>query len=81
MNICIQIAIGAALIFIIYKLNKMDELLQRLNAATNEIAADLERLRGQLGDVLTPEQKAALTAQIERLEQLGVDPANPVPEA
>lgn len=79
MNIVTQILFGAALFYIIFKLHKMEELLQRLDGATNEIAKDLTALRDQLKDSLTPEQKSRLTAHIERLEALGADPADPIP--
>ena len=58
-------------------------LSTRLNDATNEIAADLQRLRDQLAllgeAVVAPATLAALDAHISRLEGLGVDPADPVP--
>jgi len=56
-----------------------DEIVARLDAATNEIAADLAALRDEVagGD-------AAIAAKFEplvsRLEQLGADSSNPVPD-
>lgn len=56
-----------------------DDLVTRLGAATDEIASDLADLRDEVsgGD-------AAIAAKFEplvsRLEALGADPANPVPD-
>jgi predicted nucleic acid-binding Zn-ribbon protein len=67
-----------------------EEFAQRLDVATNEIAADLQSLRDQLQavrDQIPAAQQAAvdtalaqLDAPIARLEALGQDPQNPVPE-
>lgn len=80
MNTFFGLVVGAALIYIIIKLHKMEELLTRLDSATNEIAADLQALRDQLKDSTTPEQKTKLESLITRLEGLGQDPENPVPD-
>ena len=66
-----------------------EEFATRLNAATDEIAADLQALRDQLQavrDEIPAAQQAAvdealakLDAPIARLEALGQDPADPVP--
>lgn len=65
---------------------KSDEILavlKLIDAATNEIAADLERLRANITDGMTAEQTKAVQDQLvalqTRLEALGVDPENPVP--
>jgi hypothetical protein len=59
---------------------RVDELRTRLAAATDEIARDLEDLRGRLA-----QQDEALAAELEsmvaRLEAMGQDPQNPVPDA
>jgi outer membrane murein-binding lipoprotein Lpp len=76
------VVIIAALVFIIFKINKMEEMLQRLDAATNEIASDMKALRDQIasGQNATPEQLQRLDANITRLEGLGQDPQDPVPD-
>jgi hypothetical protein len=59
---------------------RVDELRTRLNAATDELARDLDDLRGRLA-----RQDEALAAELEpmvaRLESMGQDPKNPVPDA
>jgi len=59
---------------------RMDELASRLNAATNELASDLQALKDQVAGL-----DEGLAAQFEplvaRLEQMGQDPQNPVPDA
>lgn len=58
----------------------VDELRERLAAATDELARDLDDLRGRLAS-----QDEALAAELEpmvaRLEAMGADPQNPVPDA
>jgi hypothetical protein len=58
---------------------RVDELRARLAAATDEIARDLKDLRGRIA-----QQDEALAAELEpmvtRLEQMGADPQNPVPD-
>lgn len=51
----------------------------RVNAATNEIAADLKALRDKIaaGTPLSPEDAAVLDGLATRLEAIGVDPENP----
>jgi hypothetical protein len=61
-------------------MSAVDDMVARFGAATDEIAADLQALRDEIaGD------DAAVAAKFEplvsRLEALGQDPANPVPEA
>ena len=59
---------------------RVDELRARLAAATDELARDLEDLRGRLA-----QQDESLAAELEpmvsRLEAMGRDPENPVPDA
>lgn len=59
---------------------RVDELRARLAAATDELARDLEDLRGRLA-----QQDEALATELEpmvaRLEAMGKDPQNPVPDA
>ena len=59
---------------------RVDELRERLAAATDELARDLDDLRGRLAG-----QDEALAAELEpmvaRLEAMGQDPQNPVPDA
>jgi hypothetical protein len=66
------------------------EIIARLDAATNEVAADLQAVRDALTAALVDvdaakraavdEALAQLDAPIARLEALGADPANPVPD-
>lgn len=48
----------------------------RVNAATNEIAADLKALRDKIaaGTTLTPEDAAVLDGLATKLEAMGQDP-------
>lgn len=54
------------------------DVVARLNAATDEIASDLSDLRAKLAD-----QDSALAAELDpivsRLESMGADPSDPVP--
>lgn len=71
---------------------KVDELRQAFSDATDEVAADLERLRQEvqagLTGGLTADQATALGTKLDealapiaaRLTELGKDPVNPVPE-
>jgi hypothetical protein len=62
---------------------EIKSLVSQIDAATNEIAADLTALRDQIAggvDAATAEEiRAGLQTQVERLTALGQDPANPVP--
>jgi heme oxygenase len=68
----------------------VEDVVSRLNTATTEIAGDLQALRDQLQSVrdeIPAAQQAAvdsaltqLDAPIARLEALGQDPSNPVPD-
>ncbi len=73
--------------FIISKLNlimgqndKVMAAIKELDAATTEVANDLQALRDQVasGNV-SDESLAALDESIARLKVLGADPENPVP--
>lgn len=58
----------------------VDRIITDLNAATNEIAADLERLRGEItAGAVSEESVALLDNLVVRLQGLGQDPENPVP--
>jgi hypothetical protein len=59
-------------------MSRVDEAIEQLNTATNDVADDLERLRQEVAgsDSATA---ARLTPVIERLRGLAVDPENPVP--
>lgn len=63
---------------------QFDELNAKLDAATDEIAKDLKDLRDQLKDGMTSQEvqevRDTLTAKITRLEEMGKDPADPIPE-
>jgi hypothetical protein len=56
------------------------DVVARLAAATDELANDLSSLRGRIAD-----QDSALAAELDpivsRLESLGQDPKDPVPDA
>jgi hypothetical protein len=66
-----------------------DELVARLDAATNEISEDLQEVRDDLAAALAgvehakraavDEALAKLDGPIARLEAMGADPADPVP--
>lgn len=53
--------------------------LDRLTAATDQIAARFKALNDRLGDQLTAEEQAQLEKDVAALEAMGKDPANPVP--
>ena len=56
-----------------------DDLVVRLDAATNELAADLAALRDEVAG-LDAGVAAKFEPLVSRLEALGQDPTNPVPE-
>ena len=58
---------------------EIKDLVERLDAATNEVAKDVADLQAQLGDKLTPEEMERFTGIVGRLEKLGADTDNPVP--
>jgi hypothetical protein len=67
-----------------------EEVLGRLDSATNEVAADLTDLRDRLQQAIVDKDQAVqdavnavlgdFDAPISRLEAIGQDPANPVPD-
>lgn len=61
------------------RMTAVDDVLQEINEATNDIAGDLERLRTEVQG-----SDAALAARLaplaERLRAMAVDPENPVPD-
>ena len=65
------------------KATDIGAVVAALNTATNEIAADLARLRAQAAGGLTPEEADAFQAELSALETrltaMGVDPEDPVP--
>lgn len=65
------------------KYTEISELLSAMDAATNEIASDIDALREQVAGGLTPEQATDVTAKLDamksRLVALGQDPEDPVP--
>lgn len=65
---------------IMAKQDQMNELLTRLNAATNELAADLQKLRDENADKISQESLDTLDAAIKALEVMGQDAENPIPE-
>ena len=69
---------GAALMT---RQDAFDQSLTALNTATNDIAEDLTRLRGEVANTgISAESLARLDANIARLQALAADPENPVPE-
>lgn len=68
---------------IMSKMSEFNEKMEAMDAATNEIASDLQALRDQIAGGLSADDATAalatLDAKIARLQQLGADPENPVP--
>lgn len=60
------------------KVAATDDIVARLNTATDEIARDLAALRDQVAG-LDPAIAAKFEPLVARLEAMGQDPANPVP--
>jgi len=60
-----------------------DNLVERLNTATNEVAADLAQLKADLAsnDLSSSDAAARLEPLVSRLEEMGKDPDNPDPSA
>lgn len=66
---------------IMAKQEQFDALMQRLDATTNDIAADLKLLKDQIAnDTISDESLAKLDANIQKLEAIGASTENPVPE-
>lgn len=62
------------------KQEEFDQRMADLDAATNDIAADLQSLRDQMASAGIPDSVlTALDSRIARLKELGADPADPVP--
>lgn len=82
LDICINISNYLNIKTVMTKQEKLDASLARLNAATNEIASDLTALRDEIKntDTVSDESLATLDTNISKLEVLGQDPENPVPE-
>jgi phage repressor protein C with HTH and peptisase S24 domain len=59
---------------------RVDEVVARLGAATDEIARDLDALRQEVAG-LDESVAAKFEPLVNRLEQMGQDPQNPVPDA
>lgn len=61
--------------------NRIDAALVRLDAATNEIASDLKKLRDQIvAGTVTQESLAKLEANIAKLESLGAEDGETGPD-
>jgi uncharacterized coiled-coil protein SlyX len=63
-----------------YQMSRVDDVLVELNDATNQIAAELDTLRGDVANVDTVTADK-LTPLVDRLRGLAADPNNPVPPA
>jgi len=61
------------------KMASTDELVARFAVATDEIASDLQALRDEVAG-LDAGVAAKFEPLVSRLEGLGADPENPVPE-
>jgi predicted RNase H-like nuclease (RuvC/YqgF family) len=63
------------------KVMALQSLLERLDAATSQVAEQLRKLKEQIaGGTVTPEQLQQLDATIAQLEQMGKDEEDPFPE-
>jgi hypothetical protein len=67
-------------------MSKAEEILTlvgKINTATNEVAADLARLRGQITGGVTEAEAVGIVAELTTLEarltSLGADSSDPVP--
>ncbi len=54
-------------------------LITAFDTATDNIAARIQRLIDKPTVGLSPDDKAAFQAEVDKLNSLGQDPANPVP--
>jgi hypothetical protein len=60
---------------------EFDQMVSDLDAATNDIAADYEKLLSEAQtNTVSAESIAAAKVNIERLKSLGASVENPVPE-
>ncbi len=57
------------------------DLIAKFDAATDAIAARIAKLITNINPPLSPEDQAALQAEVDKLNTLGQDPNNPVPAA
>ena len=58
-----------------------DQLVSDLNAVTNDIAADYEKLLGEIANnSVSSESIATAKANVEKLKALGASVDNPIPE-
>jgi predicted RecB family endonuclease len=59
------------------------DVLAKIDTATNDVAAELKKLAGQIGTGMTQAEVDTLVTQLQAkadtLEGLAADPANPVP--
>ena len=86
-NIFFFLFIILILIYINEKVQNMHQdfldLAQKIDDATNTVAARIDRLVNSLRNSMTDEElvqvKAAFQAEIDKLTVLGQDPVNPVP--
>ena len=63
------------------KQEQLEAAMIRLDGVTNEIALELTELRNKIADgSITDAAIAQLDTAITRLQALGADPTNPVPE-
>lgn len=63
------------------KQEQFDAMIQRLNAATNDIAADLAKLKADIQNgTVSDASLQQLDTNIQQLEALGASTENPVPE-
>lgn len=61
-------------------MSKTDDILNALNKATNDVAAEITKLKESLGSSISADQAAQFDAIAARLEGLAADPQNPVPQ-
>ena len=60
----------------------VNALIGRFDAATTEVAKDLQELRDKLAaEGVSADSLAKFDASVARLEALGADPSNPIPPA
>ena len=62
---------------IMAKQDQFDAMLQRLDAATTEIADDLRELREEVIDTISDDSLAKLDANISKLETMGAEDDQP----
>jgi hypothetical protein len=64
-------------------MTEFDDLVERLNVATNEVASELAQLKSDLSsnDLSSADAAARLEPLVSRLEDMSKDPNNPDPGA